>query len=99
MIQNHAPTVTAPVLMDGVFEHGSQIGCGAMKGTYYDPIALRERAQQWRDEASEASSEALRSICLAEANACDRRRQMSLTTPVLQFDPHPGYRARGMSRV
>jgi hypothetical protein len=54
-----------------------------MKGTYYDPIALKERAQQWREEACQASSEAVRSICLAEATECDKRWRMSVITPVL----------------
>jgi len=62
-----------------------------MKGTYYDPIALKERAQQWRDEATQALSEAMRSICLAEATKCEKRWQMSVTTPVLLCEADQEY--------
>jgi len=77
--------------MEGIFlSMNLNLGSDAMKGTYYDPIALRERAQQWRDEAHQASSEAVRGICLAEASECDRRWRMSVTTPVLQLEARPG---------
>ena len=90
MMRHNVSIVTASVLKEGVFNMSLNSDSDAMKGSYYDPIALRERAQQWRDEAHQASSEAVRTFCLAEANECDRRWQMSVTTPVLQPETHPG---------
>ena len=55
-----------------------------MTHSQYNVWALEERIRQWHDEADRASSEAIRRICLDEANDCERQRQRSLSTPVLK---------------
>jgi len=55
----------------------------------YDPDALKERAQQWRDEAALATSGGMRTLCLSEANKYDLRLQKSLSTPVFRDTVSP----------
>jgi hypothetical protein len=55
-----------------------------MSRSPYDLTVLRERAELWRAEAAAATLEAMRSFCLIEADQCERRVQMSLSTPVLR---------------
>lgn len=50
----------------------------------YDVAVLMERAELWRTEAAAATVEAMRVFCLTEADYCERRVQMSLSTPVIQ---------------
>jgi len=50
----------------------------------YDPQALLERAAQWRAQALVASQEEERAYCLAEAEKCERRVQLSQSTPVFR---------------
>jgi hypothetical protein len=50
----------------------------------YDPEALKERARQWLDEAQRATSQAIREVCLAEAEKYTRRLRQSLSTPVFR---------------
>jgi hypothetical protein len=49
----------------------------------YDPVVLTERAQLWRAEAACATLEAMRTLCLTEAERCERRVQLSVSTPVI----------------
>jgi hypothetical protein len=55
-----------------------------MSRSPYDLVVLRERADQWRAEAAAATLESMRAFCLTEAHHCERRVQMSLSTPVIQ---------------
>jgi hypothetical protein len=55
-----------------------------MKRSPYDLIVLRERAELWRAEAAAAKFEAMRVFCLTEANQCEHRVHISLTTPVIR---------------
>jgi len=71
------------------------LACPDMKRSPYDLAVLKERAELWRAEAAAATLEAMRSFCLTEAAHCERRVEMSLSTPVIRemFDHH-GTRAR-----
>jgi hypothetical protein len=55
-----------------------------MGQSLYDLVVLRERAEQWRAEAAAATHEPMRRFCLTEADQCERRVQMSLSTPVFR---------------
>ncbi len=55
-----------------------------MTRSCYDLIVLREQAELWRAEAAVATIDAMRSFCLTEADKCERRVEMSLTTPVFR---------------
>jgi hypothetical protein len=55
-----------------------------MKRSPYDLSVLRERAALWRAEAEAATLEPMRVFCLTEANFCERRVEMSLSTPVIR---------------
>jgi hypothetical protein len=55
-----------------------------MSRSPYDLVVLRERAELWRVEAAKATLEAMRTFCLTEADRCERRVQMSLSTPVIR---------------
>jgi hypothetical protein len=55
-----------------------------MKRSPYDLAVLKERAELWRAEAAAATLEAMRSFCLTEAAYCERRVEMSLSTPVIR---------------
>jgi hypothetical protein len=50
----------------------------------YDPVILKERAQLWRVEADAATLEEMRTFCLNEADRCERRIELSLSTPVFR---------------
>jgi hypothetical protein len=50
----------------------------------YDLTVLKERAELWRVEANSATFEAMRSFCLTEAANCERRVELSVTTPVIR---------------
>jgi hypothetical protein len=50
----------------------------------YDPVVLEERAQLWRAEADVATLEEMRSFCLTEADRCERRVELSRSTPVIR---------------
>jgi hypothetical protein len=56
----------------------------SMKRSPYDLAVLKERAELWRAEAAAATFEAMRSFCLTEAAYCERRVEMSLSTPVIR---------------
>jgi hypothetical protein len=56
----------------------------SMTRSPYDLSVLRERAALWRAEAAVATLEAMRSFCLTEADQCERRVHMSLSTPVIR---------------
>ncbi len=56
----------------------------AMNPSPYDPLVLRERAELWRAEAAAATLEAMRNFCLTQADQCERRVELSLTTPVIR---------------
>lgn len=55
-----------------------------MSRSPYDLVVLQERAALWRVEAAVATREAMRIFCLAEAGYCERRIEMSMTTPVFR---------------
>jgi hypothetical protein len=50
----------------------------------YDLAVLKERAELWRAEAAATTLEAMRAFCLIEADQCEQRVQMSLSTPVIR---------------
>jgi uncharacterized protein len=60
----------------------------------YDTHALADRARQWRMEADAMTSEAMRSICLTEADKYEQRLRQSFSTPVIRetddIGSHPG---------
>jgi hypothetical protein len=62
-----------------------------MNRSPYDLAVLKERANLWRAEAAVATLDSMREFCLTEAAQCERRVQMSLSTPVFreQFDSLP----------
>jgi hypothetical protein len=55
-----------------------------MNRSPYDLVVLRERADQWRAEAAAATLEPMRTYCLTQADYCEHRVQMSLSTPVIR---------------
>ena len=55
-----------------------------MNRSPYDPAVLKERADLWRAEAAAATLESMRQFCLTEAAQCERRVEMSLSTPVFR---------------
>ena len=55
-----------------------------MRRSPYDLAVLKERAELWRLEAAAATMEEMRKFCLTEADYCERRIQMSASTPVLR---------------
>jgi hypothetical protein len=55
----------------------------------YDPDALTSRAEEWRVEATEATIEAMRTYCQAEAAKCEQMVLLSRCTPVLAQAPEP----------
>ncbi|HEX4368582.1 MAG TPA: hypothetical protein VH023_17220 [Rhodopila sp.] len=55
-----------------------------MSRSPYDVVVLKERAELWRAEAAAATVDAMRIFCLTEADYCERRVQMSLSTPVIR---------------
>jgi hypothetical protein len=55
-----------------------------MSRSPYDLVVLRERADQWRAEAAAATLESMRAFCLTEADHCERRVQLSLSTPIIR---------------
>jgi hypothetical protein len=55
-----------------------------MSRNSYDPEALLERAAQWRARAAATVGEEERAFCLAEAEKCERRVQLSRSTPVFR---------------
>jgi hypothetical protein len=57
----------------------------------FDTEALQQRADQWRVEAAQASSEDMRMFCIREAERCERRLQRSFDTPVLIMFSRPGH--------
>lgn len=54
-----------------------------MTDKMYDPESLTRRAALWRAEAEAATLRAMRLFCLMEADKCERRAEMSLSTPVI----------------
>ena len=65
-----------------------------MSSSPYDLTVLRERAALWRAEAAAARFEAMRAFCLTEADRCESRVQMSLSTPVFREMPDHSASAR-----
>ena len=63
-----------------------------MSRSPYDPVVLKERAELWRAEAAAATVDAMRTFCLTEAAYCERRVQMSLSTPVIREVGRPELR-------
>jgi hypothetical protein len=55
-----------------------------MNHSPYDLVVLTERAQLWRAEADAATLAEMRSFCLSEADRCERRVEVSRSTPVLR---------------
>ena len=49
----------------------------------FDTLALRLRADEWRDEAARMSAAAMRTFCLYEAYQCERRLWNSTNTPII----------------
>jgi hypothetical protein len=50
----------------------------------YDTLVLLKRAKQWRAEAARVAPGAMRAFCLAEADWCERRVNLSRATPVFR---------------
>jgi hypothetical protein len=48
----------------------------------YDTQAVEERAREWRAEAAMTTSATMRAFCLAQAEECERRVRLSLSTPI-----------------
>ena len=65
-----------------------------MSRSPYDVEVLQERAELWRAEAAAATVKAMRDFCLSEADHCERRVQMSLSTPIIREVGHPVLRFR-----
>jgi hypothetical protein len=66
-----------------------------MSRSPYDLAVLKERAELWRIEAAAATIEAVRMFCLTEADYCERRIQMSASTPLLlEMSDNQGRRTR-----
>jgi hypothetical protein len=59
-----------------------------MSQSPYDLTVLQERAQLWRAEAEAATRESMRIYCLTEADRCQRRVHLSLSTPVFRETRH-----------
>jgi hypothetical protein len=55
-----------------------------MRRSEYDLVVLQERAELWRAEAAAATLELMRIFCLTEAVQCERRVEMSRSTPVIR---------------
>lgn len=49
----------------------------------FDTLALRLRADEWRDEAARVAAGAMRDFCLREARQCEWRLQRSSETPII----------------
>ncbi|HQT79062.1 MAG TPA: hypothetical protein PLD10_18570 [Rhodopila sp.] len=64
-----------------------------MSGSQYDVTMLLQRAKLWRIEAAVATLEAMRAFCLAQAEDCERRVQLSLSVPILDQNDHPPVRS------
>ncbi|HET6306249.1 MAG TPA: hypothetical protein VFG12_03630 [Rhodopila sp.] len=58
-----------------------------MSKSPYDIVALMERALLWRAEAEATLLEAMRAFCLTEAERCERRVELSRSTPMFR-EPH-----------
>jgi hypothetical protein len=56
----------------------------AVSRSSYDPETLLQRAVEWRARAAAAALEEERAFCLAEAEKCERRVQLSRSTPVFR---------------
>ena len=50
----------------------------------FDTLALRRRANEWRDEAVRVPAGPMRAFCLREACQCERRLWSSTNTPVIR---------------
>jgi hypothetical protein len=68
----------------------------SMSRSPYDVVVLKERAELWRAEAAAATVDAMRVFCLTEADYCERRVQMSLSTPVIREVGRPVMRFRSL---
>jgi hypothetical protein len=68
-------------MFDGYLVPGAPFGCRANRSEY-DTKVLKERANQWRDVAATVTFESIRVFCLKEADKCERRLQLSFSTPV-----------------
>jgi hypothetical protein len=55
-----------------------------MSHSPYDLVVLEERAHLWRAEAHVARLEEMRTFCLTEADRCERRIELSRSTPVIR---------------
>jgi hypothetical protein len=62
-------------------------------------VVLKERAELWRVEAAAATVDAMRNFCLTEAYQCDRRVQMSLSTPVIREVGQPVLRFQARHNI
>jgi hypothetical protein len=70
-----------------------------MSRSPYDLVVLKERAELWRLEAAAATVDAMRNFCLTEADHCERRVQMSLSTPVIREVGQPVLRFQGRHNI
>jgi len=68
-----------------------------MSRSPYDVVVLKERAALWRVEAAASTVDAMRIFCLTEADYCERRVQMSLSTPVIREVGRPVLRFRALN--
>jgi hypothetical protein len=59
-----------------------------MSHSPYDIVVLKERAQLWRAEADSTTLEEMRTFCLTEADRCERRVELSFSTPVIRETVH-----------
>jgi hypothetical protein len=63
----------------------------------FDTLALRLRADEWRDEAARTSAAAMRTFCLYEAYQCERRLWNSTNTPIIhERGIESGWTAKGV---
>lgn len=66
----------------------------------FDTLALRLRAEEWRDEAARVPAGAMRAFCLREACQCEQRLQSSADTPIiLEFGIESSWSAKGINNI
>jgi hypothetical protein len=65
----------------------------------YDIAGLLAASSQWRIEAERTILPAMRALCLAEADRCERLVQRSITVPVINWQDNNFLQRNGPSPV
>jgi hypothetical protein len=66
----------------------------------FDTLALRLRADEWRDKAARVPAGAMRAFCLREACQCEQRLWSSTNTPVIrEHGIESAWSAQGLNSI